>query len=51
MPLVPLGVDRFGQVGSQGAIYDWFDISAEAICEAALGALPNNGLSVAIIRP
>jgi pyruvate dehydrogenase E1 component len=39
MPLVPLGVDRFGQVGSQGAIYDWLDISAEAICEAALGAL------------
>ena len=42
MPLVPLGVDRFGQVGSQGAIYDWFDISAEAICEAALGALPQD---------
>jgi len=39
MPLVPLGVDRFGQVGSQAAVYDWFDISAEAICEAALGAL------------
>ena len=48
MPLCRSGVDRFGQVRvAAGAIYDWLDISAEAICEAALGALPGR-LTVAI---
>ena len=36
---VPLGVDRFGQVGSQPAVYDAYDLSSEAIATAALVAL------------
>ena len=38
MALVPLGVDRFGQCGSQPAVYGWLGISAEAIAESAIGA-------------
>jgi pyruvate dehydrogenase E1 component len=38
MALVPLGVDRFGQCGSQPAVYDWLGISGEAIAESAIGA-------------
>jgi pyruvate dehydrogenase E1 component len=37
--VVPLGVDRFGQVGSLPAIYDAYDLSPEAIATAALIAL------------
>jgi len=37
--VVPLGVDRFGQVGSQRALYDAYDLSADAIVTAALVAL------------
>lgn len=36
---VPLGVDDFGQVGSQPALYDAYCISADAIVVAALSAL------------
>jgi pyruvate dehydrogenase E1 component len=38
-PVIPLGVDRFGQCGSQPEIYDWLDLSAEAIAEAAIAGL------------
>jgi len=37
--VVPLGVDRFGQVGSLGAVYDAYDLSPGAIATAALIAL------------
>ena len=37
-PLIPLGVDRFGQCGSQPEVYEWLDISASAIAEAAIAA-------------
>jgi pyruvate dehydrogenase E1 component len=40
--VVPLGVDRFGQVGSQPALYDEYDLSADAIVTAALVALEAN---------
>jgi pyruvate dehydrogenase E1 component len=36
---VPLGVDRFGQAGSQPALYRAYDLSADAIATAALVAL------------
>ena len=36
---VPLGVDRFGQTGSQPAVYTEYDIGPEAIATAALVAL------------
>ena len=36
---VPLGVDRFGQTGSQAELYAEYGISAEAITTAALVAL------------
>jgi pyruvate dehydrogenase E1 component len=36
---VPLGVDTFGQVGSQPALYEAYGISADAIATAALVAL------------
>jgi pyruvate dehydrogenase E1 component len=36
---IPLGVDRFGQVGSQPAVYDAYGISPDAIVTAALIAL------------
>ncbi len=36
MHSVPLGVDRFGQVGSQQAVYTEYGISPEAIVTAAL---------------
>jgi pyruvate dehydrogenase E1 component len=37
--VVPLGVDRFGQAGSQPAVYDAYGLSPEAIVTAALVAL------------
>ncbi len=36
---VPLGVDRYGQVGSLAAVYEAYDLSPEAIATAALIAL------------
>ena len=36
---VPLGVDRFGQAGSQPTLYDAYGISSSAITTAALVAL------------
>jgi pyruvate dehydrogenase E1 component len=39
MRAVPLGVDRFGQVGSQPALYEAYDLSPAAIATAALIAL------------
>jgi pyruvate dehydrogenase E1 component len=39
MRTVPLGVDRFGQCGSQPAVYEAYDLSPEAIATAALIAL------------
>ena len=33
---VPLGVDRYGQVGSLAAVYEAYDLSPEAIATAAL---------------
>jgi pyruvate dehydrogenase E1 component len=39
MRTVPLGVDRFGQSGSQPAVYEAYDLSADAIATAALVAL------------
>jgi pyruvate dehydrogenase E1 component len=36
---VPLGVDTFGQAGSQPALYDAYDLSPAAIATAALIAL------------
>jgi pyruvate dehydrogenase E1 component len=39
MRTVPLGVDRFGQCGSQPEVYDAYDLSPEAIATAALIAL------------
>ncbi len=39
MPTVSLGVDRFGQGGSQPALYEAYGISADAIRTAALVAL------------
>jgi pyruvate dehydrogenase E1 component len=36
---IPLGVDSFGQVGSQPAVYEAYGISADAIATAALVAL------------
>ena len=38
-PLIPLGVDRFWQCGSQPEVYEWLDISASAIAEAAIAGL------------
>ncbi len=38
MALVPLGVDRFGQCGSQPDVYRWIGLDAESIAEAAIGA-------------
>jgi len=38
-PCIPLGVDRFGQTGSQAELYAEYGISAEAIATAALVAL------------
>ena len=38
-PLIPLGVDRFGQCGSQPEIFEWLDLSAAAIAEAAIAGL------------
>jgi pyruvate dehydrogenase E1 component len=37
--VVPLGVDRFGQTGSQRAVYAAYGLSPEAIVTAALVAL------------
>ena len=37
--VVPLGVDRFGQAGSQPALYEAYHLSADAIVLAALVAL------------
>jgi pyruvate dehydrogenase E1 component len=37
--VVPLGVDRFGQTGSQPAVYEAYGLSPEAIATAALVAL------------
>jgi pyruvate dehydrogenase E1 component len=39
MRTVPLGVDRFGQCGSQPAVYAAYDLSPDAIVTAALIAL------------
>jgi pyruvate dehydrogenase E1 component len=39
VPCVPLGVDRFGQTGSQPALYAAYDVSPEAVVTAALVAL------------
>jgi pyruvate dehydrogenase E1 component len=39
MPAIPLGVDRFGQSGSQPALYREHDLSPDAIAAAALVAL------------
>jgi pyruvate dehydrogenase E1 component len=39
VPAVPLGVDRFGQAGSQPALYAEHNLSADAIATAALVAL------------
>ena len=39
MRTVPLGVDRFGQSGSQPEVYEAYDLSPEAIATAALVAL------------
>ena len=36
---VPLGVDTFGQAGSQAALYEAYDLSPAAIATAALIAL------------
>ena len=36
---VPLGVDRFGQTGSQDEVYEAYGISADSIVTAALAAL------------
>lgn len=36
---VPLGVDRFGQTGSQEEVYEAYGISADSIVTAALAAL------------
>ena len=36
---VPLGVDRFGQTGSQLEVYGEYGIDSNAIVLAALGAL------------
>jgi pyruvate dehydrogenase E1 component len=38
VPTVPLGVDRFGQAGSQPALYRAYDLSPEAIVTGALVA-------------
>jgi len=40
---VPLGVDRFGQTGSQPEVYEEYGISAAAIVTAALAALEPPG--------
>ena len=39
MPLIPLGVDRFGQSGSQPDVFEWLDLSPDAIAEAAIAGL------------
>ena len=39
MPVVPLGIDRFGQAGSLSEVYSAYDLSPEAIVTAALIAL------------
>ena len=39
VPVVPLGVDEFGQVGSLSDVYEAYDLSPEAIVTAALIAL------------
>lgn len=38
-PVVPVGVDEFGQSGTIAALYDAFDLSAERIVNAALVAI------------
>ena len=42
-PLVPLGVDAFGQSGSPADLYRHFQIDSQAIFEAALVALNRKG--------
>jgi pyruvate dehydrogenase E1 component len=39
MRSVPLGVDRFGQCGSQPDLYTAYDVSSDAVVTAALIAL------------
>jgi pyruvate dehydrogenase E1 component len=39
VPVVPLGVDQFGQSGSRAALYESFGIDAKQITNAALLAL------------
>jgi pyruvate dehydrogenase E1 component len=36
---IALGVDRYGQTGSQPELYDAYGVSSEAICTAALVVL------------
>ncbi|MCL6650142.1 MAG: pyruvate dehydrogenase, partial [Chloroflexi bacterium] len=38
-PLIPLGVDQFGQSGSRAALYRYYGIDPDAIVAAALAAL------------
>lgn len=40
---VPLGVDAFGQAGSQPAVYEAYDLAPNAIVAAALSALDPGG--------
>jgi pyruvate dehydrogenase E1 component len=42
-PVVPLGVDEFGQSGSRASLYEHFQIDAQGIAQAAFTALEQQG--------
>jgi pyruvate dehydrogenase E1 component len=39
MPVIPLGVDGFGQSGSRADLYHFYGIDVQAIVEAAVAAV------------
>lgn len=44
-PVVPLGVDEFGQSGTRASLYEHFRIDARGIAEAAFTALDRHGMA------
>jgi pyruvate dehydrogenase E1 component len=43
-PVVPLGVDEFGQSGTRTSLYEHFQIDAQGIAQAAFTALEQQGM-------
>lgn len=44
-PVIPLGVDEFGQSGTRGSLYEHFGIDAKGIAAAAFMALDRHGMT------